>query len=216
MQELTQTARDQYLAALVEPDPSRAREVVREAVRDGVEIAVVFEQVLATTMVEIGRLWQAGEISVAHEHLATEVTSSLVAELTGRLEAAPGTGRLAVVCCSPEERHCLGGQMLGCLLEAAGWEVLFLGTTLPLGDLVAIADDEAADVIALSTTMPHNLPAVEEAVTALQALEDPPLVIVGGQAYSGEDDAHRVGADVWAASAAEAPELLLRRLPPAA
>jgi methanogenic corrinoid protein MtbC1 len=212
----SQQAREDYLAAILEPDPARARQVVRTAVREGLEIAEAFEQVLGAAMIEIGRRWERDEISVAHEHLATEVSGSLVAELAGRLERAPATGRLAVVCCSPEELHCLGGQMLTGLLEAAGWEVLFLGTSLPLSDLVALAEDEAADVIALSTALPHHLPHVEEAITALRALDDPPLVIVGGQAYADAEDARRVGADAWAASATEAPTLLSRRLPAAA
>jgi MerR family transcriptional regulator, light-induced transcriptional regulator len=209
-------AREEYLAAILEPDPAAARAVVRGAVRAGLGVETLFEEVLTPAMIEVGRLWEGGEINVAHEHLATEVTSSLVTELAARLEPAEATGRLAVVSCSPEEQHCLGGQMLSGLLEAAGWEVLFLGTTLPLRDLVEIAEEEAADVIALSTAMPHNLPAVEEVVRAVQELEEPPLVLVGGRAYNGEDDARRVGADAWAARAAEAPALLTRKLPPAA
>lgn len=216
MPDPTQIARDEYLAALLEPDPVRAREVVRAAVREGLGVEAAFEELLAPAMVEVGRRWQAGEIGVAHEHLASEVTGSLVSELGARLEPAAATGRLAVVCCSPEERHCLGGEMLSRLLEAAGWEVLFLGTTLPVGDLVALADEEAADVIALSTAMPHHLPAVADAVRAVQELDEPPLVIVGGRAYESEEDARRVGADAWAARAAEAPALLGRKLPPAA
>jgi methanogenic corrinoid protein MtbC1 len=212
----SQQVREAYLAAILEPDPARARAVVRTAVRAGLEVDGAYEEVLGPAMVEIGRRWETGEISVAHEHLAAEVSGSLISELGGRLKAEAATGRLAVVACSPEERHSLGGQMLGGLLEASGWEVLYLGATLPVGDLVSLADDEAADVIALSTTMPHHLPGVETAIAAVRELDEPPLVLVGGQAYGDEDGARRVGADAWAPSAAEAPELLRRKLPPAA
>ena len=216
MPERSQHASEEYLAALLEPDPARAREVVRAAVRDGLAIDAAYGEVLGPAMVEVGRRWEAGEIGVAHEHLAAEVTGSLVSELAQTLRAGQATGRLAVVSCSPEERHCIGGQMLSGLLEAAGWEVLFLGATLPVEDLVGLAEDEAADVIALSTTMREHLPRVQEAIAAVQRLEEPPLVIVGGQAYDGEDAAQRVGADAWAASATDAPALLSSRLPPAA
>ena len=208
--------REDYLDAILEPDPARARAVIRDAVSGGLGIEAAYVEVLAPAMVEIGRRWEADEISVAHEHLAAEVTGSLISELGQRLAGEETTGRLAVVTCSPEENHCLGGKMLSGLLEAAGWEVLYLGATLPLEDLIALAEDEAADVVALSTTMPHHLPGVEETIRAVQAMEEPPLVIVGGQAYGGEDDARRVGADAWAPSALEAPTLLRRRLPPAA
>jgi methanogenic corrinoid protein MtbC1 len=208
--------RDRYLVAMLDPDPAEARAVVREAVGAGLSIEDAYEGVLAAAMVEIGRRWEAGEISVAHEHLASEVTGSLVSELASRVRAQPETGRLAVIACSPEERHCIGGQMLGGLLEAAGWEVLFLGASLPREDLVALADEEAADVVALSTALTCHLDGVAETIRSMQELEEPPLVIVGGQAYSGEEDARRVGADAYAASVAEAPALLRRRLPPAA
>ena len=216
MPDRSQDSREEYLAALLEPDPARAREVVRAAVREGLSIEAAYLEVLAPAMVEIGLLWERDEIGIAHEHLAAEVTASLVSELGERLRGGSATGRLAVVSCSPEERHCIGGQMLGGMLEAAGWEVLYLGATLPVEDLVGLAEDEAADVIALSTTMPEHLPEVRRAIEAVQRMDDPPLVIVGGQAYDGEQDARRVGADAWAPDAAAAPSLLGRKLPPAA
>ena len=109
MPDATQKAHEDYLAAILEPDPARAREVVRAAVREGLAVEAAFEQVIGAAMVEVGRRWETGAINVAHEHLATEVSASLVSELAGRLEPAPATGRLAVVCCTPEEQHCLGG-----------------------------------------------------------------------------------------------------------
>ena len=216
MPERSQQVREDYLAAVLEPDPARAREVVRAAVREGLSVEAAYLEVLAPAMVEVGRRWESEAISVAHEHLAAEVSGSLVGELAERVRTAPGTGRLAVVGCSPEERHALGGQMLGGMLEASGWEVLYLGATLPAADLVALADDEAADVVALSTTMADHLSGVEATIRAVQELEEPPLVIVGGQAYGGEGDAREVGADAYVATAVEAPGLLARRLPPAA
>jgi methanogenic corrinoid protein MtbC1 len=213
--ERSHQAQEAYLAALLEPDPARARTVVRDAVREGLPIDAAYAEVLGPAMIEVGRRWEAGEIGVAHEHLAAEVTGALVSELGERLRGERATGRLAVVSCSPNEHHCLGGQMLGGMLEAAGWEVLYLGASLPVEDLIGLAEDEAADVIALSTTMRENLPHVQETIEAVQRLEEPPLVLVGGQAYDNEETARRVGADAWAASAVEAPLLLSARLPAA-
>lgn len=215
MPEDVNQVRDRYLAAVLEPDPTTARAVLREAVAEGLPIERAYMDVLGPAMAEIGRRWESGEISVAHEHLAAEVTSSLVSELATRVRAEPNTGRMAVVSCSPAERHCIGGAMLAGLLEAAGWEVLYLGATLPAEDIVALADDEAADVVALSTTLTCHLGEVAETIHAVQQLDEPPLVIVGGQAYGGEDDARRVGADAYAATASDASGLLRKRLPPA-
>ena len=207
--------RDEYLEAVLEPDPFRARQVARSAADEGIPLETLFGEVFAPVLVEVGERWERGDISVAHEHLAAEVTTSLVDELAARARTRPDTGRLALVSCTPGERHCIGGRMLAGLLEAEGWEVLFLGASLPLEDLVALADSEVPDVVALSTTMSEHLPLASETVSSLHDLAEPPLVAVGGQAYRDEADAQRVGADLWAPTALDGPALIRERVPPA-
>jgi MerR family transcriptional regulator, light-induced transcriptional regulator len=108
----------------------------------------------------------------------------------------------------------MGGQMLSGLLEASGWEVLYLGATLPVDALVGLADGEVPDVVALSTTMSAHLPQVRATVPALEELPEPPLVALGGQAYRGERQARELGADVWAPTAAAASALLDQEVRP--
>lgn len=200
---------------MLEPDPFRARAIARDAAASGVSVDRLYHEVFTPVLVEVGKRWESGAISVAHEHLAAEVTTSLISELAGRLRLAPEGGRLAIVACSPGERHCIGGQMLTGLLEAEAWEVLFLGATLPLDDLVALADSEVPDVVALSTTLSDHLPDARAAVAALQSLAEPPLVAVGGQAYDSLDAARAIGADIWAPTTLDAPALIRERVPPA-
>ena len=210
-----QRTRDEYLAALLEPDPFRAREVARRAVDGGLSLHELYTEVFQPVMIEVGDRWEAGTLSVAHEHLASEVTMSLISEVAEHARRGPEGGRLAIVACSPGERHCMGGKMLSILLEASGWEVLYLGATVPLEDIVSLADSEVPDVVALSTTMAANLPHVRETVPALHDLPEPPLVALGGQAYRDEQQARALGADVWAPTAAAASRLLDEEVRPA-
>jgi methanogenic corrinoid protein MtbC1 len=206
--------RDEYLTALLEPDPFRAREVARAAVEGGLALEGLFDEVLGPAMVEVGARWEEGTLSVAHEHLAAEVTASLVSELASRARRRPEGGRLAIVSCSPGERHCIGPRMLSCLLEASGWEVLYLGATLPRDDIVALVDSEVPDVVALSTTMAAHLQHVRETIPVLHELPEPPLVALGGQAYRDEEQARAIGADLWAPTAAAASALLDHEIRP--
>ena len=102
------------------------------------------------------------------------------------MRAAPKDGRLAVVSGSPEERHALGVQMVADFLEGDGWEVLNLGASTPARDLARLADAEQADVVALSTSTPAGLPGAAEAVSELSMLRPRPLVVLGGQLWTGE------------------------------
>lgn len=206
-------AREAYLAALLRPDLTRAREVVRDAADVGLPVDVIFEAVLTPALAEVGRRWADGELSVAQEHMAAEVSRTLVAEMSERIRRPTTSGRLAVVACSPEEEHCIGGQMLAGLLESADWEVLYLGGSLPLEDLAALADREVPDAIGLSTTLRRHLPAARAALEALRALDRPPFLLVGGAAYSGENELAELGVVGWARTAAEGAELLDARVP---
>ena len=204
---------ERYLAALLQPDPPGAREVVREAVDSGLAVSAAFSKVIAPALEEVGRLWETGEIGVAHEHLAAEVSSSLVDELAQRIRRRPTSGRLAVVVCSPGERHSIGGQMLTALLEAGDWEVLFLGASCPAAEIARLVDRERPDVVAISTTVHDHLPGALETVARLRRRPTPPLVIAGGRAYRTASDARGIGADAWAPTALAATAVLEEHVP---
>jgi methanogenic corrinoid protein MtbC1 len=160
----TTTLRDDYLAALLAGDATRARWLVDEALGSGVEARDVYLGVLAPALEEIGERWAAGELTVAHEHYASAVTQGVLGVLAPHIRVAPTSGRLAVVACTPGELHALGAQMVADFLEGEGWEVLALGAATPAPDLAALVDDERPDLVALSTSVANNL---EGAIDAL-------------------------------------------------
>jgi len=107
--------------------------------------------VLAPVLAGVGERWEAGEISVAQEHLASGVVRSHLERLLADSRAAiRGT---AVLACAPGERHELGLLMLAVLLRADGWQVAYLGADTPVGDAVALAEETGARLLCFSATM---------------------------------------------------------------
>ena len=207
--------RGEYLDAVLLPDARRAREVVLAAADAGVSVAQLYLSVLQPALEEIGRQWELAQISVAREHLATQISQSVLAELAGRLSTGDGgRGRTAIVSCSPGELHSVGGQMVADFLEADGWRVLILGADVPAPELARLAEDEGVAVVALSTALPAHLLAAGTACAALRRLASPPLIVAGGRAFGGDAArAEVVGADAYAAGPAELLQLLADRLP---
>ena len=212
------TLSDDYLAALLAGDATRARWLVEKAVDDGVDARDVYLNVLAPALVEVGERWAAGELTVAHEHYASAVTIGIQASLAPRIRVPPTSGRLAVVACTPGEQHGVGAQMVADFLEAEGWEVLALGASTPTPDLVAMVDDERPDVVALSTAIANNLDRARDALGRLRELEEPPFVAVGGRAWAGVAEGRRsqLGADATFADPRELCGALTERFPPVA
>jgi methanogenic corrinoid protein MtbC1 len=212
----TATIRDDYLAALLAGDATRARWLVSNALEEGVGVRDLYLEVLAPALEEVGDRWAAGELTVAHEHHASAITQGVLGTLAPHLRVPPSTGRLAVVACTPGELHALGAQMVTDFLEGEGWEVLGLGAATPGADLAALVDDERPDVVALSTAISGNLEAAVEAIGRLRELSAPPYVAVGGHAWAHLPDGRwaELGADALFTDPRELCALLAQRFPP--
>ncbi|HEX8105326.1 MAG TPA: cobalamin-dependent protein [Solirubrobacteraceae bacterium] len=203
--------RERFLAALLEPDARLARGLVLEAADGGASVGRLYLDVLRPALHEVGRLWEQARIGVAQEHLATQISQSVLAQLSVRLGGDPqaGAGRRAIVSCSPGELHAIGGQMVADFLEADGWAVQTLGADVPPEALASLADSGGTDVVALSTALPAHLLAAGKACTLLRRLPSTPYIVVGGQAYAGDAQrARAVGAD----DLADDPEALVALL----
>lgn len=202
--------RVQYLDAVLAPDARRARALISEGVASGITVLDIYMRVLQPALEEVGRRWERAELTVAAEHLATQITQAVLAGLAA--DIAPGDGgrgRTAVVSCTPGELHSIGGQMVADFLEADGWNVLTLGADMPADGLATLVAERNVEVVALSTALPANLLAVSAACAALRRLENPPFIVAGGRAFGGDPARAEVaGADAYAGD----PESLLRVL----
>lgn len=185
--------RDDYVAALVRPDARQARVLIADALSAGADPRVLYLDVLAPALHEVGRRWQVGEISVAAEHIASSTTETVMAELAGSLRADRPERGIAVVACVGEELHRLGGRVVADFLEADGWIVDHVGAMVPVDQIVDAVARRGADLVALSVTLPARVPDLVRACQALKALDPPPLVVAGGQGLGGSA---RVPADL--------------------
>jgi methanogenic corrinoid protein MtbC1 len=189
---------DAFLRALVARDQRAARTAVDDALAAGAGVPDVYFGVLQPSLYAIGDRWACDELSVADEHFATALAESIMATLSARIRRPPNDGRLAVVTCTPEERHAVGARMVRDLLEADGWEVLDLGAATPAGDLADLVASELPEVVALSTSTAGRIPGVEDALRALRAVRPRPCLVVGGQAWTAAaaEHARAIGADL--------------------
>lgn len=116
----------------------------------------------------IGDEWALGRLSIASEHMASEV---VLQALKSAMQGSHSAGPLIVACCLPGERHEWG--ILSTLARAleAGWRVQYFGADLPVGEVIEAAWRLQPRVVAFSTSDPDNcaaaLPALSAAMTRL-------------------------------------------------
>jgi methanogenic corrinoid protein MtbC1 len=198
---------DAYLATLHPPDVSAARHLAMRFLDEGMSAATLIDEVIGPAQQEVGRRWQVGQWTVAQEHAATAISDSVLAALSLRTAAEPVTPGRVVTGCVENEWHSLPLRMVTECLALAGYDVVFLGPSLPATHLTAFIADLDPLAVLLSCTNPLNLPGARRTIQAAHDAEAP--VIIGGRALDAAGiRAAALGADAYATNAAAAISVL--------
>jgi methanogenic corrinoid protein MtbC1 len=195
---------DPFLASILEGDRQQAQAYARQ-VFESCGVAFLYEHIVRTALQEVGRLWCANRVTVADEHLATHTAQSAVATLYP-LFNWPARGPRVLLACAAGERHEFGLRLIADLLALDGWDDHFLGSDLPDEDLARHANRFAPQVVALSVTLPSNVPTTQKAISLMRRAVPSAKVLVGGGATEGAGW-QALGADAVARSGAEAVEV---------
>ena len=136
-------------------------------------------QVILPFLRRVGERWAAAEITVAHEHFASNVVG-------GRLRGlargwGDGVGPRAILACPPGENHDLGLLCFGLLLRERGWRITYLGAATPPGDIAdALSALSPAVVVLSAVTAQPFLDSGEQ----IRALHGHARVAIGGAGAS--------------------------------
>jgi MerR family transcriptional regulator, light-induced transcriptional regulator len=199
-----------FVQTLLQGDRRAATTVAFEALDRGVSIVDVYGGMFQAAMYEIGRMWEANEITVAQEHMATAVTQAVVDRTFARFPMPASVRGNVVITGVRGELHHLGARLVADVLEAEGWRVRFLGTDLPRSGIVAAVADHHAVAVGISATMLSSVPEVRDLIAELRTAPGPRLVVlVGGAAFRVSPElVAEVGADGRARGVDDAGALL--------
>jgi methanogenic corrinoid protein MtbC1 len=202
-----------YTDALLAGDEAAAEVVIREAMDAGLGTAEIDEQLIAPALWLVGELWQRGELSVADEHLATEITVRVLALQREAQRVARARSSHAVILATlPGEQHVVALRMVGNLLRDAGYHVLMLGAEVPARSLGETAERHGADVICVSSTMPSRSRDTLRMLDEVRAARPSARFVIGGRGLCGDERLrHEVHTCQRVSEAVEAVDAVLKR-----
>src|SRR5581483_7575825 len=94
-----------YIAALLDGHRDTALRLILDAAATGTPVRAIYLRVFQPAQYEIGRLWQAGRISVAQEHYCTAATQLIMSQLYPYVFAYEKKAATAVIVCISGELH---------------------------------------------------------------------------------------------------------------
>jgi len=168
--------------ALIVHDDTEADNVL-QAAHAVFDLVAVFERIIMPCLFEIGEAWRMGNLSITSEHMAS---SFIKGKLMSLLNAYPNRRHPPVILvgCAPFEQHEIGTLMMAILLRRSGQRVEYLGTDVPLDDLLDYARREHPAMILLSAVIEQNALELVGFNERLKSLKPPPLFAFGGSCFN--------------------------------
>ena len=198
---------ERYLETLLKGDRPACRAVIEETLQSGVPANNVYMDVIWPIMVEIDKLCRSDRINSAQEAFATRINRTIVDQLQNKLPRKPQRSKKVVVCSSPNQQGELGAQMITDLFESDGWEARFLGGDVNNDDILAFVHSYRPDVLLLYGIDAKAAPGVRKLIDTIKSVNawpDMKIMLSGGVFNRAEGLWEEIGADLYAATAAEA------------
>jgi len=200
---------DDIRQSVIDGNMNDTQQMVKKALAEQLPPGQILKDGLISAMTEVGRRFECQEFYVPEMLVSARAMKSGLALLRPHLVAAhiQAVGKV-VIGTVQGDLHDIGKNLVGMMLEGAGFEVIDLGTDVPANKYVAAVKDHHPDIIACSALITTTMPRMAEVILALReaGLRDQVRVMIGGAPVT-EKYAADIGADGYAPDAAQAATL---------
>ena len=144
-----------------------------------------FDKILKPVMHKIGDDWSKNKISIATEHVASNIAQTLVKIIMDQVSSTKNKKKI-LICVPVGEEHHLGCDVLETYLSIKGFKVYNMETSIPTESILSFIDNNKPDVILISITLEDNLLSGQRLVKKVRKEYDIPIMI-GGYAFHSEN-----------------------------
>jgi len=195
--------KDQLKQAVIDGNGDTALALTQALVATGAPAREILDEALLPGMEVVGQKMREAEIFIPEVLLSARVMQSCLDVLRPHMTAGERAGTGCVVLGTVEgDLHDIGKNLVGMMLQGAGFTVVNLGTCVTSEAFVAAVKEHRPQIVGMSALLTTTLPHMAETIAALKAagLREQVKVMVGGapvtQAWADE-----VGADGYGANA---------------
>lgn len=191
-----------YVDAAIAGDEIECARIVDRALRSGMNLEDVYQNVLAEAMHQVGERYEAGRIDVGQEHLASAITERLMGRLIQHAPHPKADAPRALLGCVENNWHTIGLRMVADLLKLRGWRTFYLGASVPEDSMIAALREHDPDLVLLNCTCEESREACLDVVRTLVTTRPPSAgfrIGVGGLAVNHDPEPFlKAGADFTA------------------
>jgi methanogenic corrinoid protein MtbC1 len=156
-----------FQEALLSGDQRRALAIVNACIDGGRSLLDIELNIIQAVMYRIGEKWQANEVSVAQEHLASAIVQSVMTVALLKSTPSPLNKKRVLLACVAGNHHTIGLRMVADSFQLAGWEIQYLGANVPTSSLIQQIGEWSPDLVGLSLSFVQQLRVVKDIIAQL-------------------------------------------------
>lgn len=185
--------------------------ITRDALAAGEEPQFLLDRVLIPAINEVGELFDQGKYFLPQLIGSAEAMKNSIEVLEPLLRQTSDSRHMPVVVIATVEGdiHDIGKNLVAMMLKNYGFQVIDLGKDVPREEIVRAAEENHAQIIALSALMTTTMQRMREVIALVKERGLPAKVMIGGAVIT-QDYADEIGADGYSQDAAEAVRLAQR------
>ena len=183
-EEASKKSKQQLYKKLTEGDIHQCVKIYEEYVKI-FNASDFFDKILKPVMYTVGEDWANNKISIATEHVASNVAQTLVKIIMDQVVNS-GKKKKVMICVPVGEEHHLGCDVLETYLSLKGFKVFNMEGSLPSDAILSFIDSNKPEVVLLSITIEDNLLAGQRLVKKIREHKKIP-VLIGGYALQSKN-----------------------------
>jgi len=188
-------------------EEEKALALVEKALEEGFEPQDIMDNGLVKGIQDCGAAYENKEMWIPELMLAAEALKRCLLILKPKMiEAGGGQSIGKVVLATVQgDVHDIGLELVGVMLESAGFTVRFMGGNVPTPDVINAVKEDKPDLLGLSTLLSNTMPVIPDILKILETegIRDSVKVMVGGAPIR-QEYCDEVGADGYAVDAVSA------------
>ncbi len=142
-----------------------------------------YERIMTPVMVQIGHLWAEGRLSIATEHVSSNIAHSLVKVIAEENKKSKNDKGKIIITTPVGEDHNLGCNVLDSYLISKGFITFNLSPSTPAESLVEFIKSVKPNAIIISITLEENIRSGQRLVSKIHKRFTKLPVFIGGQAF---------------------------------
>lgn len=142
------------------------------------------DNIIIPLISKVGEYWRTGILRIAHEHFASTIIRKIMSTLLDGFKIDDRFPKMLIS--TPQgQYHEIGALIGGSLAAADGWNVVYLGPSLPIEEIVYTAQKIKPEVIFLSLIYPSDDSRLLQELSKLKVLDYTPHLIFSGESIGG-------------------------------